>query len=200
MFLIVGLGNPGEKYEKTRHNAGFIVLDEILGAASWELDKNARAEYCKEIMSLPPLSLADSSPQAGEQEMVTYLKPQTFMNESGVSVRYMKDKHDILEENIVVLYDDIDLPVGKLRISHDRGNGGHNGIKSIEQHLGTTNFTRIRIGISHEIEDGKIVKPNVLGVFSKDDFESIKKIAPKVKEIIAIIVKEGREKAMNKFN
>jgi PTH1 family peptidyl-tRNA hydrolase len=185
MFLIVGLGNPGEKYAKTRHNAGFIVLDEILGAASWEVDKNARAECYKETVG---------------GETVHYIKPQTFMNESGVSVRYVKDKHDILEENIVVLYDDIDLPIGKVRISHDRGNGGHNGIKSIEQHLGTTNFTRIRIGISHESEDGKIIKPNVLGVFSKDDFESIKKLAPKVKDSIEIIVKEGREKAMNKFN
>ncbi|MBP6925940.1 MAG: aminoacyl-tRNA hydrolase [Candidatus Pacebacteria bacterium] len=185
MFLIVGLGNPGEKYEKTRHNAGFIVVDQILGNVEWGFNKNGKTQYFK-------ASIGD--------EVIEYLKPQTFMNESGISVRYVKDKHDILEENIVVLYDDIDLPVGKLRISHDRGNGGHNGIKSIEQHLGTTNFTRIRIGISHEIPDGNIVKPNVLGVFSKDDFESIKKLVPKVKDIVEIIVKEGREKAMNKFN
>lgn len=185
MFLVVGLGNPGEKYEKTRHNAGFIVLDEMLGNDDWELDKNSKAEYISESV---------------EEELVEYIKPQTFMNESGVSVRYAKDKHEISDENIIVVYDDIDLPVGKVRISHDRGNGGHNGIRSIEQHLSTTNFTRIRIGISGELEGGKVIKPNVLGQFSKEDLDTVKKLATKIKDIITTIVTEGREIAMNKFN
>lgn len=185
MFLVVGLGNPGEKYEKTRHNAGFIVLDEILGTDDWELGKNSKAEYTSESIG---------------EELVEYIKPQTFMNESGISVRYAKDKHEISDENIIVVYDDIDLPVGKIKISHDRGNGGHNGIRSIEQHLGTTNFTRIRIGISQELEGGKVIKPNVLGQFSKEDLETIKKLSEKVHDSIKTIAKRGREVAMNKFN
>ena len=185
MFLVVGLGNPGEKYEKTRHNAGFIVLDEILGNDDWELGKNSKALYTSESIG---------------EELVEYIKPQTFMNESGVSVRYAKDKHEITDENIIIMYDDIDLPIGKVKISHDRGNGGHNGIRSIEQHLGTTNFTRIRIGISGELEGGKVIKPNVLGVFSKADLDTIKKLSVTTKDIIKTIVVEGREAAMNKFN
>ena len=185
MFLIIGLGNPGGKYEKTRHNAGFIVLDEMLGSDEWETGKNSRALYTSESIN---------------EELVEYIKPQTFMNESGISVRYAKDKHEISDDNIVVIYDDIDLPVGKLKISHDRGSGGHNGIRSIEQHLGTTSFRRIRIGISQELEDGKVIKPNVLGVFSKEDLETIKKLAVTTQGVIKTIVVEGREAAMNKFN
>lgn len=185
MFLVVGLGNPGEKYEKTRHNAGFIVLDEMFENEDWGLGKNSKAEYTSESIG---------------EELVEYIKPQTFMNESGISVRYAKDKHEISDENIIVVYDDIDLPVGKIKISHDRGNGGHNGIRSIEQHLGTTNFTRIRIGISQELEGGKVIKPNVLGTFSKTDLDTIKKLAVITKDIIKTIVTEGREAAMNKFN
>ena len=185
MFLIVGLGNPGEKYEKTRHNAGFIVLSKMLENEDWVFNKNGNVEYFKS--------------QVGD-ELVEYLKPQTFMNESGISVRYAKDKHEVSNDGIVVVYDDIDLPVGKLKISHDRGNGGHNGIRSIEQHLGTSNFTRIRIGISLELEDGKVIKPNVLGIFSKEDLETVKKLSSTVQDIIKTIVTEGREAAMNKFN
>lgn len=185
MFLIVGLGNPGEKYVKTRHNAGFIVLGEILGDVDWDFNKNGNVEY--------------TQTEIGDKT-VEYLKPQTFMNESGMSVRYVKDKHSVLDENIIVVYDDIDLPLGKVKISHDRGSGGHNGIRSIEQHLGTTGFIRIRIGISLELEDGKVVKPNVLGILSKNDLETLTKLSGRVKDIIKTIVTEGREVAMNKFN
>lgn len=185
MFLVAGLGNPGEKYAKTRHNAGCIVLDEILKDADWKFSKNGNAYYAHD--------------QIGEEE-ISYVKPQTMMNESGFTVQYACRHHEIPNDQVIVVYDDIDLPIGKIKISHDRGNGGHNGIRSIEQHLGSTEFTRIRIGISQELQDGKVIKPNVLGQFSKEDLKIVKELSKTVQDSITTIVKEGREAAMNKFN
>jgi len=185
MFLIVGLGNPGEQYAKTRHNAGFIMIDTILENADWDFNKNGNVEYFKTTI--------------GDNE-VEYLKPQTFMNDSGLAVRYVKDKHAVSNENIIIIYDDIDLPIGKIKISHDRGNGGHNGIRSLEQHLGGSDFTRIRIGISHDVGEGKVLKPNVLGKFTTAEMLTNSAVAEVVNKILETIVIEGRETAMNKFN
>lgn len=185
MFLVIGLGNPGEKYEKTRHNAGFIVVDRILGDIDWELNKNARAKYFKTTVG---------------EEVVEYIKPETFMNESGISARYVKDKHKLSNDNIIVLYDDIDLPIGKIRVSHDRGNGGHNGIRSLEQHLGGTDFMRIRIGISQDAGDGKVIKPNVLGKFTSEELTAIYTVTETVAKALETIIKQGKEATMNKVN
>lgn len=184
-FLIVALGNPGPKYLETRHNAGWIVLDQFTRDLDWNESKYAQAAYAKDAL--------------GKTE-VEYIKPLTMMNNSGVSVRYAKDKHHILNENIIVLYDDIDLPLGKIKISHNRGSGGHNGIRSIEQHIGGADFTRIRIGISRELEGGKVHKPPVLGKFNDEEMKKLNLVSKKAKEAIRLLVVEGREAAMNAIN
>ncbi len=180
-YLIVGLGNPGTEYEKTRHNAGWIVIDDMYPELEWARNTYAVAGVAK---------LND----------VTFVKPTTFMNLSGESVQYFIDKEDFTADQTIVIYDDIDLPLGKFKISFDRGSGGHNGIKSIETHLGSRQFIRIRIGISKTLEDGTFVKPNVLGKFEPAELEVLKVVSQKVKEGIEMILKEGKEKAMSVYN
>lgn len=197
MFLIAGLGNPGEKYKKTRHNAGFLILDFLY--SGFEGDKYADAKVKKDTI---------------ESKEVIFVKPETFMNDSGKSVSFLAEKYEIPNENILVIYDDIDLPLGEVRISFDRGDGGHNGIKSIVSQIGTKAFTRVRVGIAPKDEDGKAIKPKggfftpasravsnfVLKDFSATDLEKIKDLSSKVEKIIKTFVKEGREKVMNEHN
>lgn len=180
-WLIVGLGNPGTEYIHTRHNAGWIIIDQAYTDLVWEKDAYARALVAQHHHDL-------------------FVKPETFMNLSGETVQYFVDKKDYLPERIVVIYDDIDLALGKFKISFDRGSGGHNGIKSIESHLGSREFIRIRIGISKILEDGTLVKPNVLGKFEPAELETLAQVAQRVKLALYTIATEGREKAMTEFN
>jgi PTH1 family peptidyl-tRNA hydrolase len=197
MFLITGLGNPGEKYKNSRHNVGFILLDSLF--SSFEKDKYADSFVLKSFV---------------EDKEVIFVKPETFMNDSGRAVSYMAEKYEVSPENILVIHDDIDLPLGEVRVSFDRGDGGHNGIKSIASHLGSKAFTRVRIGIAPKDEEGRAIKPKggfftpaskavsnfVLKDFSSGDLEKIKSLSEKVEKIIKTFVKEGRERAMNEFN
>lgn len=180
-YLVVGLGNPGKEYEKTRHNAGRLVIDLAYPDLQWERDSYAQAGIAKD-------------------EELFFAKPATFMNLSGESVRYLVDKKEIPAEHVIVIYDDIDLPLGKIKISFDRGSGGHNGIKSIHDHLGTQEFIRIRIGISKVIESGELVKPNVLGKFEPEELTILEAVAKKVKLAVHTIVNDGKELAMTEFN
>ena len=180
-YLIVGLGNPGTEYEKTRHNAGWIVIDHAYPNLEFGRDSYANA----------------GTATAGD---LLFVKPATFMNLSGETVQYFVDKKEHLPENIIVIYDDIDLPLGKFKISFDRGSGGHNGIKSIETCLGSREFIRIRIGISKTLEDGTFVKPNVLGKFESSELEQLAEVSKKIRLAIETIVKKGKEKAMTEFN
>ncbi len=184
-YLVVALGNPGEKYEQTRHNAGWILADLAFPGLEFSRNSYANAGVAKTSIS---------------NHDVQVVKPATFMNESGVSVEYFIKKENILPEHIIVMYDDIDLPIGKMKISFDRGSGGHNGIKSIEAHLVSREFIRIRIGISKVLESGELVKPNVLGNFESTELETLKTLAPKVTSAIETIISEGKEAAMTKFN
>lgn len=139
MKLIVGLGNPGKKYEKTRHNVGFMVLDrlhELLqqeGISSWELSKKFNAEIAGLTKQSKKIILA---------------KPMTYMNHSGESVGLLAHYYKIVPEDIVVVHDDKDLPLGTIKVHTNRGDGGHNGIKSIVAHIGTKEFGRIRVGVA----------------------------------------------------
>jgi len=133
------------------------------------------------------------------------VQPQTFMNESGRSVLWYMRKREEKPEHLVVVYDDVDLPVGSVRVSFNRGSGGHNGIKSIEQAFGTPAFTRIRIGVARKNEEGNALLPEsrkdfVLSSFSVEDKKEIKSLSDKVMKIIKTIQKDGVEKAMNEFN
>lgn len=192
MFLVVALGNPGEEYEKTKHNAGWILIDRVLSDAKWMRNAGAQAMLV--------------AGQAGG-EAVEYIKPLTHMNLSGNSVAYMVKKEKLKPEQVIVLHDDLDLPIGTVRISFDRGAGGHNGITSIQESLGTAAFVRIRIGVSPVDAEGNTRRPTagaqhdfVLKNFNKVDFEKIQSLAPRVTEIIETIAIKGLEAAMNTFN
>ncbi|MEN9912459.1 MAG: peptidyl-tRNA hydrolase [Pseudomonadota bacterium] len=134
--IIAGLGNPGKEYECTRHNAGFILLNELaqIYAGRWQIDKNYHAELCK-------ISLANTS--------VWLIKPQTFMNRSGHSVVPFMRFHRFVPESLLVVHDELDLLPGEVRVKQGGGNGGHNGLKDIQAQLGSANFWRMRLGIGH---------------------------------------------------
>jgi len=194
MILIVGLGNPGNEYEKSRHNTGFIVLDNILGKIEWKQSSGTKALFYKDSISGKP---------------VLYLKPTTFMNNSGLAVSFAQnEKTKIKSEDIIVIYDDIDLPLGSLKISFNRSSGGHNGLESIIKKIKSREFVRIRVGVSPKTPSGKIRKPKgeeavlkfLLGKFKEDELKEIKKISKKVVEIIEMIVLEGKDKAMTIYN
>ncbi|KAA0543713.1 aminoacyl-tRNA hydrolase [Bacillus sp. BGMRC 2118] len=153
MKLIIGLGNPGREYAQTRHNVGFIAIDELAHRHQIPLDK----EKFKGIFGTGIIN----------GEKVILLKPLTYMNLSGESVRPLMDYYDIDSEDIVVIYDDLDLPVGKVRLRAKGSAGGQNGMKSIIQHIGTQEFKRIRIGIDRP-RNGMKVTDYVLGRFTEE--------------------------------
>jgi PTH1 family peptidyl-tRNA hydrolase len=162
MKLIVGLGNPGKEYELSRHNAGFLVIDKMIAdfgltQKDWQHSKKANALYLKTIYERQPLEI---------------IKPQTFMNNSGLAVAYALKKHELTPKDLIVVHDDKDIPVGEIRVQTNRGAAGHNGIKSIIDHLGTKDFTRVRIGVgpTHQ-EKIQIISNYVLNKFSKEEFK-----------------------------
>ena len=195
MKLVVGLGNPGKEYENTRHNTGFIMLDFMLGKKTeWKQGEGkTKALFYKDSIGGKP---------------VEYLKPMTFMNNSGNAVLCAKDYRKTQLKDIVVIYDDIDLPIGKMKISYDRSSGGHNGLESIIKKLKSREFMRIRIGISPVTPTGKIRKPKgeeatlkfLLGEFKKPELEELKKISKKVAEAVEVVFIESKEKAMSLYN
>ena len=154
MFLIVGLGNPGAEYKNTRHNVGFMAVDELADKYSFS----------------PFKSKFDGQIAEGKiaGEKVFILKPQTFMNLSGNSVVKAAHFYKILPEEIVVIHDDMDLPVGKVRAKIGGGTGGHNGLKSIDAAI-SQNYNRVRIGVGHPQGEGEVVVNHVLSNFSKSD-------------------------------
>lgn len=183
MFLIVGLGNPGREYENTRHNIGFAAMDVL--AEKYNIDINRtkfKGEYGEGFIN---------------GNKVILLKPYTFMNLSGESVREAIDFYKLTEEQVLIIYDDISLELGRLRIREKGSAGGHNGIKSIINHMGTDVFTRIKIGVG--APKGDLVN-HVLGRFSKDEVNVLKQTLDAVTEATADIIDNGAKDAMNKFN
>lgn len=181
MLYIIGLGNPGEKYRNTRHNIAWLIFDELF-PDGWNHHKYMNADI-----------------KTGHHGL--YIKPQTFMNNSGEVISFLKKEVDFDPEHVLVIYDDIDLAFGDIRVSFDRGDGGHNGMKSITNHLGSKKSIRIRIGISRKIDDGRLAKPNVLGNFPPEEQKIIhNELAPKIERIIKSLAEEGRERAMNTYN
>ena len=186
MFLVVGLGNPGEKYSKNRHNIGFIFLDYL--KEKYNLNKFKKKKnflYSKNIFF--------------EKEIIL-LKPITYMNLSGNAVINSMKYFNISFENIVVIFDDIALPFGKIRIRERGSDGGHNGLKNIREHLGTEEYKRIRIGIGNPDYSVSYIN-HVLGNFTLDNLTFFKKnIFISVEESIKLITKNKIKEAMNKYN
>jgi len=185
MITFIALGNDQDEYKYTRHNAGTIVVDHMIDDVLWQENKYAYAN----LASIP---IGDSN--------ILFVKPSLFMNESGKVISYLEKEFYLKAEDIVVIYDDIDLPFGTIRISYDRGDGGHNGVKSIMQALDSKQFTRIRIGVSITDSEGILRKPDVLGKFSKEELVELKSIAKHISKICESLVLSGLEKTMSKYN
>jgi len=184
MKIIVGLGNPGKKFEKTRHNLGFMVLDKFS-----RKNKFPKFKMQKEF-------LAEISEKKIEKEKIILAKPQTFMNNSGKSVKILTRTFNLEPKNLFVIHDDLDIPLGKIKISFGRGSAGHRGVQSIIDEIGTRDFVRFRIGIGRANNR----KDFVLQKFSKKEKKVLKEVIELTCQAIKIAIKEGIEKAMNEFN
>jgi PTH1 family peptidyl-tRNA hydrolase len=185
MFLIVGLGNPGEKYEYTRHNCGFFVVDELARRAGREI----RTPECQ--------SLTTKARIGGTETLL--VKPQTFMNLSGVAVAALLKKYDLKAEHLLIISDDVALPLGKLRLRQAGSAGGQNGLKSIIKEIGTPSFARLRLGIApdHPVRN---LSDFVLGEFSKSERETLNATILQAADAVEVLLQAGIAEAMSKYN
>jgi PTH1 family peptidyl-tRNA hydrolase len=193
-YIIAGLGNPGGEYENTRHNTGRIVLNAVNEKfdGEFESDKKLNSEVAEIKIG---------------KEKVTLIAPDTFMNKSGKAIGPLV-KNVKAAEKLVVIYDDFQLPLGRMKISFNKSSGGHNGLESVIKAVKTEAFPRIRIGTAAANAKGDAKIPHgdekiekfILGCFKPDELKVMKKVAKRAAEAVEMIVKEGREKAMNVFN
>lgn len=185
MKLIVGLGNIGKEYENTRHNIGFMVADEL--ARRWELQNWQKDRSAYFVVYRNP-------------EKIYLIKPVTYMNLSGVAVVAYANFYNIAPEDIAVVQDDLDLPCGKLRLRRKGSDGGHNGIKSIHEHLGTADFCRFKIGIGHPERNNRAVVSHVLHRFAGEEKELIDTAVQKMADALELWLKDGMDAAMQEYN
>ena len=188
MILIVGLGNPGEKYEKTRHNLGFLAVDEFQrnnNFPEFSFSKKFQAEISEGIIN---------------NEKVVVAKPQTFMNLSGMAVRALIRNYKLESKNLIIIHDDIDLPSGKIRIVKNRGAGGHKGVESIIHELKTKDFLRFRIGIYPKKTKPRNSEKFVLQKFTKEEEKTTERIIIKTVKAVEVFLKEGLEKTQGTYN
>ena len=196
-YIIVGLGNPGQEYENTRHNTGRMAVDALarqieLDSQEWNEDKKLKSEVAKTKLGKNTLLL---------------IKPNTFMNKSGDAVR-SQVKNKKAAETLVVVHDDLDIPFGKIKISFNKSSGGHRGVESIIKAIKTEGFIRMRIGIAPVTGGGKMRKPSgekavedlILGKFKPSELDALKKIMKKAALGLESIVIEGRDIATMKIN
>ncbi|HNP89013.1 MAG: Peptidyl-tRNA hydrolase [Microgenomates group bacterium ADurb.Bin219] len=195
MILIIGLGNPGPKYENSRHNLGFTVLDKLakellpLTKTKWQTDRQAEAL----VLQLSP--------------DVLLAKPQTFMNASGFTVEELTKRYRLDTSRLFIVHDDVDLPLGKIKIRFGGASAGHHGVESIIKELGSDQFFRFRLGIGRPIKvsqekkgGGKAVENYVLDDFDQNEAGEVKQMVKKTVKALVIALKDGPEKAMNQFN
>jgi PTH1 family peptidyl-tRNA hydrolase len=184
--LIVGLGNPGIEYQFSPHNLGFLAVDRIAGDLKVEVrNRLCRALTARVVIEGVPALLA---------------KPETYMNLSGLSVRELVEKHEVVPEaDLIVIQDELDFPLGTLRLHTRRSSAGHNGIESIIDALGTNDFLRIRIGVApeHKVEDGQRY---LLAPMRKADLKVVDEVLDTAAEAVKVILKDGPAAAMNRFN
>jgi len=187
MVIIIGLGNPGEKYKNTRHNVGFMAIDEFARKndfPEFKLQKKSNALISEGIIG---------------DEKIVLAKPQTFMNDSGKAVRAITKPYTLNPKPLlVVIHDDIDLPIGKIKIIKERGSAGHKGVESIIKNIGNDGLIRIRIGIGGP-KDVKAMKI-VLKKFSAEEQKTIDRVLQKTADALNVFIKEGLEKTMNEYN
>ncbi|KHF38334.1 aminoacyl-tRNA hydrolase [Halalkalibacter okhensis] len=185
MKLVVGLGNPGSKYAGTRHNVGFDCIDYCARQLGIELDQSKfKGMYGKGNVN---------------GEKVILLKPLTYMNLSGESVRPLMDYFNIDVEDVLIIYDDMDLPVGKIRLRQKGSAGGHNGIKSLIQHLGTPEFKRIRVGVDRP-QNGESIVSYVLGTYRPEEREDVEQAIIQSSKAVEAWATKSFLEVMNEFN
>jgi len=188
--IIIGLGNPGEQYKNTRHNVGFMAVDKFA-------EKNNFPDFVLQKKSNTLMT---------ESENIILAKPQTFMNESGKAVRALTKPYTLNPKPLlVVMHDDIDLPVGKIKIVQERGSAGHKGVESIIQNIGNDGLVRFRIGISPSQTHGLVgesveAKDIVLKNFSEDEQKVINEVIGKTAKALKYFIDNGLEKTMNEYN
>jgi PTH1 family peptidyl-tRNA hydrolase len=184
--LIVGLGNPGADYARTRHNAGFLVVEELAKrwSAAWHFEKKFNANVARSERGV---------------RKVLLVEPQTFMNASGEAIGSLLSFYRLPLEQLLVIVDDADLPLSELRLRPKGSSGGHHGLESIEQHVGSREFARLRVGIGRR--DGRReITNHVLGKFDPDERKWVEKVLARAADQADCWAAEGVEKAMNRFN
>lgn len=193
-YTILGLGNPGEEYENTRHNVGAIILDAFakkMDASEWKKDgvRNALVAKC----------------EVGKEKALL-IKPETFMNKSGMSVKDLAGSKKKLEQ-MIVIHDDLDLPLGSMKIVFDRGSGGHKGVESIVRAVKSTAFVRVRVGICPTTLSGKLKKPDhkkildfIVGEMKASETAELKKVTRRACEALEVLITDSRQKAMTDYN
>ena len=194
-WVIVGLGNPGAEYQNTRHNAGRMALEFFASQmkfGDWKEEKKSKAHIASGMIG---------------KSAVVLVAPDTFMNKSGAAVlKFVKSQK--AAERMIVVYDDLDLPLGTMKLSFNRGSGGHKGVESIMRSVKTKKFTRVRVGVSPATVAGKIKKPQgekevvhfILAPFKQAELDELKKVFKKTALALQAAVVEGPERAMNQFN
>ena len=194
-WIIVGLGNPGEEYQGTRHNTGRSALGffaKQMQFGDWKVDNKSKAHVASGMLG---------------KTAVVLVAPDTFMNKSGSAVvRYVKSQK--AAERMVIVYDDLDLPLGGLKLSFNRGSGGHRGVESIMRAVKTKKFTRVRVGVSPSTSSGTLRKPEgekvvlnfILTKFRAHELEELKRVFKRIGEALEVAVTLGHERAMNEFN
>lgn len=185
MILIAGLGNPGKEYENTRHNVGFLTIDKIAEDVGVKITK-------KGFQSLYNLGQF-------EESKILLLKPQTYMNNCGNALREAREFYKIDTDNIIVIHDEMDLPLGRIKLKKDGGSAGHNGIKSIIPNIGSDNFARVRVGVGKPYDKNNVIK-HVLSGFSKEERQQLPEVIESARDSVFAIIVSGIEKAMNEFN
>ncbi len=186
MILIVGLGNPGEKFHHTRHNVGFEALEAFAG-------KHQFPEF-----TFSKKYQADISEGAINEQKIILAKPQTFMNDSGKAVKSLVANYKLQDSSLIVIHDEIDLPTGTLKIVKERGAAGHKGVESIIQNVGNEHLVRIRIGIGNL--DNQKAKDIVLEKFSKEEQMGVQAAIEKTGKALELFIDQGLEKTMNEYN
>lgn len=198
MKIIVGLGNPGEKYEKTRHNIGFMVLDQLL--KNYEPVKDT--VWVNEAKFKADIAEIVWQPKHGKEERVILVKPKTYMNNSGMAVNLVTSFYKVLSTDLWVVHDDADLKLGAVRIRLGGGSAGHRGIESILQHIPDGNFWRMRLGIGRPEEHASVkgIDGFVLGDFTSQEHAKVRELIPHATKAIEDALEEGVDKAMNRYN
>lgn len=194
MYLIVGLGNPGEKYQKTRHNLGFVVIDKLAYSVqrigdSWKQNKKLKAEIQQVNYTLNAMNYT-----------LVFAKPLTYMNNSGLAVRLLADYFKIVPENIVIVHDDLDILLGKIKVRKGGSGAGHRGVESVIKSLGTDNFVRVRVGIGPTEERLSETEDFVLEPFTSKEKPVVKRVIKHAVQALETLLKDGLEKAQNEYN